>query len=61
MREVREIVLEIPDRVLTALSEGNDVRLGEIEPGVRVILRRSGAEPARKPKPPEAFVGEALT
>lgn len=36
---MKEIVFEISEPAIVALYEGNDIALGEIEPGVRVVLR----------------------
>lgn len=61
-REIEERVFEIAPRAVLALAEGNDVRLGEIAPGIRAVLRLGSpdARPKRR-RTQKEIVGEALT
>lgn len=56
-----QVVIELSEITLRNVVEGNEVNLGEIAPGIEVTLRRRSGDAPRKQKPPEAFVGEALT
>lgn len=59
----KHVVIELDERALTALLEGNDVNLGPIVTGTRVTLRRRDAPKtnAQKPKTIDELQGAPLT
>lgn len=60
---VKRYVVELDVRTITALADGNDVRLGSIAPGVLLTLRRSDAAKTsnQRPKTGDQLRQAALT